>query len=242
VTIHDGGQQPLDIQGIALLSEQNVPPQEDRWFAGPVKPSHDQQARATSVPIDLVFNQVPVSRILLVVAEPRAFSRPVEVDVSDDGRSWLRVKSATITRDTGLPVGAPLGVAVGGARGRYVRTQIMNADNVPLRVTEASVYGVRRTLLFPVTAGRSYSLFFGSDTAAPPQYDLPQVLRREPASPARASATLGPLELNPSYQAPVVRRPWTEEHPVVLWTIVAGMVVLLIFLILETVRKIGPAA
>lgn len=240
ITIHDEGQAALTIREAALLFDEIIPAQEDRWSSGPVEPTINKQAKTTTVRLELGVGRVPVSRIALRITGPASFVREAELELSDDGQEWYPVGHAILFQTPGASIDAPVEVAFREARGRYVRATIMNGDNPPIMITHAYAFGIRRSLLFPVTAGRSYWLYVGSEAPAP-QYDLPQVLSREPEAPRPVTATLGPLEPNSAYVAPVVRRPWTGEHPALLWGILGVVVLVLALLIIGTARKTRTA-
>jgi hypothetical protein len=237
ITIRDDGQPPLTVEKAELLFEQVVPAREDHWADDPVRPMVDAPAKTTSVTLDL-GSGLPVSRVVLTVTAPASFARTVQIAASDDGQTWSGAGSATIFRGPRTPQG-PIGIGFSEIQTRFLRLTVADGDNTPLAVSRAAVYGTRRTLLFPIAAGHTYHLYLGS-TAAPPTYDLAEILSREPAPPRPAAASLGPLETNPSYVAPLPpRRPWTEEHPALLWGILAAVVAVLGLVILRTVRSAG---
>lgn len=236
VTIHDDGRPALRVGDAALRFRRVVPPREDRWFAGAVESVVDPQARTTTVVIDTGFARLPLSQLVVTITEPAAFVRAAEVEVSDDGTTWRTETRTTLVRTLQTPAGRLAVIPFDEARARYVRLTVQNGDNPPLRVARASLYGIRRTVLFPLTPGRTYLLYFDGP-ADPPQYDLPEVLRREAVPPRAIEASLGALQSNPAYVPPSPpRRPWTEEHPVVFWGILGGVGIALALLIVSTVR------
>ncbi len=242
VTIHNEGKAALMVRGAALLFRQAVPAREDRWFAGSVQPTTDTQQKTTTILIDTQFLRVPISRVVLNVTDPRSFARDIEVAVSGDHKVWSAAGRATVRRGPGTKEKTPVVFTLGEVRGRYVRLTIMNGDNPPLAVARAQLYGIRRTILFPIAAGRSHVLYLGNDEVRTPEYDLPQVLNVEAGPPLAIPARLGPLEPNPAYVAPVVRRPWTEEHPLVLWSVLGLCILVLLALIVRTARSTGAAS
>lgn len=239
VTVHHEGKPELTVRSAALLFRRVVPPREDRWFSGPVQTTVDTRAKTSILVIDAGFHRLPISRIAAEFIAPRAFARDAEIEVSDDGQVWFPLTTVALTRGPGSP-GPPVELRFGESRGRFIRVTVRNGDNEPVQVSRVEVYGVRRTLLFPIASGRSYTLFLGNSAAPMPQYDLPRVLSLADSPPRVAAARLGLMEANPAYVA--VRRPWTEEHPLVLWAALGATILVLLVLIIRTAKGTGTAA
>ena len=240
VTIHDDGRPGLRIQGAALRFRQVVPAREDRWFAGSIEAVTDPQARTTTVIVDAGFGRLPIAQLTVAITTPAAFARAAEVEVSGDRTTWQTVASTTLVRTKQTGVDGSISIPFGEVRGRFVRLTVRNGDNPPLGIVRASVHGIQQTVLFPNTPGRMYWLYFGGPADAP-QYDLPEVLNREvtPLHPAQGST--GSVETNPAFVAPPPpKRPWTEEHPLVMWTILGGVGIALALLIIGTARATRP--
>lgn len=240
VTIHDDGRPAVRVEGAALRFRQLVPPREDEWFNRPVEAITDRQARTSTVTVDTGFARLPLSRLTVTIKAPTTFVRLAQVEASEDATSWYTAARTTLVRTTQTPVDRPIAIPFDEVRARYVRLTVQNGDNQPLLFAHASVHGVQRTMLFPITSGQAYLLYFAGP-ADPPEYDLPDVLRREPTPPRPVEASVGAVEANPAYVPPLPpRRPWTEEHPQVLWAILGGVGIALALLIVSTVRAAKP--
>ncbi len=240
VTIHDDDRTGLRVKDAALRFRQVVPAREDRWFAGSIEAVTDPQARTTTVIVDAGFARLPIAQLTVTITTPAAFARPAEVEVSADRTTWQTVASTTLVRTRQAGGDGSISIPFGEVRARFVRLTVRNGDNPPLGIVRALVHGIQRTVLFPTTLGGMYWLYFGGP-ADSPQYDLPEVLSREvtPLHPARGSTGL--VETNPAYVPPLPpKRPWTEEHPLVLWTILGGVGIALALLIIGTARAARP--
>jgi hypothetical protein len=238
VTLEDEGATPLTVRAASVIFDEVVPAREDRWLNGATESVVDRQARTTAIRVDLGFSGLPVSRLAVRIPSPASFAREAEVSISNDGATWQSAGQAALFRAQGVPLETPIGLSLREVRGRHVRVSINNADNSPVRVDSAAVFGIRRSLLFPIEVGRSYYLYLGGN-APSPQYDLPQIIGRGTAAPRSLAAVLGPIEPNPVYVLPTVRRPWTEENPALLWGVMATVIVVLGVLIIRTARKAG---
>lgn len=241
LTIQDDGKPGLTVRGAELFLQRVEPARVDRWFHGVVRVDADVQRGTSTMLIDLQHPNLPMSKVDLTVAAPPLFARTVQVDTSDDGTTWSPSGIRTVIRGPGVTPATAVTVAFPETRGRFVRLTVVNEDNAPLQVSRASVYGVRRTLLFPTDRGRRYTLYTGHPDAPAPSYDLAEVLRLQPTLPRAVPASLRPAAPNPAYEPPMVRRPWTEEHPQVLWGTLGGTILILIILILRTAKSIGTA-
>ncbi|MGH2400318.1 MAG: DUF3999 family protein, partial [bacterium] len=153
VTVHHEGKPVLTVRGAALLFRRVMPPREDRWFSGPVQTTVDPQAKTSTLVVDAGFHRLPVSRIAVEVVAPRVFARDAEIEVSDDGQVWLPLITVALTRGPESP-GSPVHVRFAESRGRFIRVTVRNGDNQPVQITRAAIYGIRRTLFFPIAAGR----------------------------------------------------------------------------------------
>lgn len=241
ITIHNEGKPALKIEGATVVHERSTPPREHRWFAGAAQVISDAETRTSSMIIDSGFARVPVSRIAMEIAAPLLFARDAEVAVSADAQQWSDVARWLIVRGPGAPREALLQRVFPEARARYVRVRIHNGDNPPLSVTRAALYGIRRTMLFPVSGGSTHYLYLGNGSVASPDYDLPRVLDVAAATGSTIAAVLGPVEANPAFTPPVVRRPWTEEHPYLLWGALGASILVILVLIVRTARGVGPS-
>jgi Protein of unknown function (DUF3999) len=128
----------------------------------------------------------PDTRAILVrfrTTQPE-FSRDVSIQTSNDGEQWDVAGGGRIERfANGAPV---LVVPIPQTSARYVRAEVINGNDAPLRDLAVSVYGPRRVLVFVARSGRSYLLTRTAD-AGVPMYDLSALLDHDnPRNFARA--------------------------------------------------------
>ncbi len=191
---------------------------------------------------DLGARGVPVSDLVLDVATP-AFARRVSLAASDAPGYWIGVGGGLIYRGLGIAVEAErnLTVDAGGTRKRYLRLTIDDGDDAPLQVRGATAEFPPEELVFSASAPGPYHLFLDAAAMTAPRYDLADVLARSPDIKP-ATATLGPVELNPRYgrTAAIAPRPaaLTDRHPVVIG---AALVIVLLGLGLYAWRLLRAA-
>ena len=78
-----------------------------------------------------------------------------------------------------------------------------------------------------------YRLLYGNERAGSPEYDLGQYLEAGTAKPVYSSLSLGPEETTANYRDP---RPFSEQHPSLLWISLGIAVVLIGLTALKTLR------
>ncbi len=241
LTVLDRGEPPLRVTSAAMVLTRTVPAREDVWYNGPVSGITDLAAKSTIVIVDLGHRGVPMSRATLTIERPDTFARDVAVAVSGDRESWTASQEGHLVRERGGGTAAPITLSFGETRGRYLQLTVFNGDNPPLEIRRVAVFGIRRTILFPAAEGTSYWLYVGHPTAPLPDYDLSRVLQLRDVPPRPIPAVAGALEPNPAYAPPVVRRPWTEERPWLLWGTIGGSIMILLLVITQTVRSMRGA-
>src|SRR5262249_25741800 len=106
------------------------------------------------------------------------------------------------------------------ARFRYLRLNIFNYDDPPIKLSEVRLYGYPRRLLFRREPAKSYRLFYGNLAATAPRYDLEQL------SPYLKIEQLATLSLsderdNADFTASRAAEPWLERQPLWLWATLA---------------------
>ena len=182
---------------------------------------------------DLGTPNLPIAEVRFEVAQP-AFNRSVSVFASTDGESWHKEAHGKIYRfrqndllEESLCFSFP---EVQGMR--YWRVQVENGNDPPLAGARPALYTTPRHIIFRQEPGRSYRLLYGQSEAKAPQYELGRLANRKDIESA-AAGSLGSEEVNTSQLDP---RPWTEQHPAVLWTALGVAIILLAFSALRALR------
>ncbi len=190
--------------------------------------SEDPATKSTLVLIDLGSNGLNAS-MFFIETSSRQFQRAFELESSTDGRFWA-VENGGVGVLARLP--GPgfkeehLTISTVSER-RYYRIRIYNQDDAPIQVDRVRVEGVVRLVKFLAPSAGSYWLYYGSPpTENAPNYDLEKVLARQQLPEHRL--TLGAQEPNPAYRPPPVpKKPWSEQHPAILYTVLGGAVLAL---------------
>lgn len=105
----------------------------------------------------------------------------------------------------------------GEARSKHFKLIVHNGDDPPLKLTLRAAYRERRLYFAPPQAPR-LTLYFGDEKLEHPVYDYAKTWVRSDEVKAAQVANVQP---NPDYTARPDQRPWTEQHPTLLWIALA---------------------
>jgi hypothetical protein len=78
-----------------------------------------------------------------------------------------------------------------------------------------------------------------------PVYDLAQTISWDEKLPrlAKNAIRLGPAELNPAYRPPPPpKKPWSEQHPAILYTVLGGAVLALGIATFRFASRLRPSS
>ena len=177
----------------------------------------------------------PVSEIDFTVREAE-FHRPVSVFASDDGEFWRTVGSDAVYRiRSDGRISEQLHVRFTETAARYIRVAVFNRDDAPLQEPVLKIAGTPRRIFFRAGPARRYWLLYGNGKARKPEYELARLIPDTELRSAEA-AQLGAELLRPGFAGRTDQRPWTERHPLVLWSALGLAVVVLAYLALRALR------
>jgi hypothetical protein len=109
-----------------------------------------------------------------------------------------------------------------------------NADDPPLALNAVRLAMVKRLLCFDAVPAETYVIRYGDSALAPPRYDY-ATLYRSIETPVMAQ--VGEERKNVRIEARPDARPWSERHPVVLWVVLLGVVVVLGGVAVRTAKR-----
>jgi hypothetical protein len=186
----------------------------------------DAKEQATIATLDLGVEGLPVDHLVLEVGSPR-FHRAVDVEVSANGKDWSYLAQGVIARLPGSDfTEESLGLFIPETHQRFLRIRIYNRDDQPVQLGRIQLEGLSRYVNFYATAAGDYWLYYGDANVRAPVYDLNFSRRFQDVS--NHAWTLGPGGPNPAYRPPAApRKPWSEQHPAILYTVLGGAVLAL---------------
>jgi hypothetical protein len=170
--------------------------------------SRREAGTRTIVSVDLGHRNVPVDELRIAAATTR-YERPVAIFGSNDGRRFAPLAAARIFRFPGSS-SAPISVV---AHHRYLRIEIENGDDAPLRQVDVSAWGRSHALLLEGGHPAPYKLYYGDPRAQAPVYDFARIPADALGAERAVRGRLGPESPTPSFEPPPDTRPFAARNP-----------------------------
>jgi hypothetical protein len=222
----NGGIKPADVQGAAAAVRQE---QKAVWREIGSSKNPEQHGKDTLLAFSLPAN-VPVERVSLEIdpGQPN-FRREIEVLAVPvkDGQD-VPVASGEISRVHMVRNRQKIDVEKSTLDLRTVSPEtlkivIHNGDDRPLKITGAHLEQYQRRIYFQ-SPNSSPSIYYGDEKLEAPVYDYAKLFQQEPKA---ISADLGPERTNSAYTGRPDDRPWSEQHPAILWVAIVAAVLIL---------------
>jgi hypothetical protein len=236
VTVY-GWNDPKAIRQCWVALEKNEPPVRDVMATLKADPQQEAKTQSTLYAWDLGLAGLPYDELSLQIDTP-AFQRAATVESSQDGKDWHRLGEGVLSR---FGKEESLSVELPESHEQYVRLRVYNRDDQPLAVKTAELSVIRSRVKVKAAAGASYWLYYGNADAHAPSYDLRDQLAREGRLP-EAIILPGTEERNSAYQdKPAPAKPWSEQHPGILYVTLAVAVVSMGIITVRFLKKAGAA-
>ena len=243
---------PVSPGTITGLSTLRLPTRETTYQTVAQSARFEEETRRTIAEFT-VPAYVPVDRVLFTLGpELQSFSRNVTVSVqtmsqprnTDDAEpSQPRTFSGTLIRlhtiengqkidEEQLAIDTPF--AAEPAATKWV-VMVDNGDDTPLPLSSVQLAMLEHELCFEADGRNRYALFYGDPALQAPRYDY-AALHTSVADATQAVA--GQEKVNQGYQSRPDERPFTDRHPVLLWSALVGVILLLGTIALNSNRKV----
>jgi hypothetical protein len=170
--------------------------------------SQRQDGTRTIITLDLGFRNVPVDE-LRIAAETARYERPVTILGSNFRQRFVPLTAARIFRFPGS-VSAPIPT---GAHRRYIRIEIENGDDTPLRGIEVSAWSHSRALLLEGGHPLPYTVYYGSPRTNAPNYDFTRLPASALGVERAVRGRLGPERGIAAFEPPPDMRSFTARNP-----------------------------
>jgi hypothetical protein len=170
--------------------------------------SQRQDGKRTIVTLDLGFRNVPVDE-LRIAAETALYERPVTILGSNFRQRFVPLAAARIFRFPGS-ASAPIPI---GTHRRFIRIEIDNGDDAPLRRIEVSAWSRSRPLLLEGGHPLPYTVYYGGPGTNAPSYDFARLPTSALGVERAVRGRLGPEHPTAAFEPPPDRRSFGERNP-----------------------------
>ena len=247
---------PLKAEDISGLTVGRLPAGQPKYVTVAESSNVKVVGHESSLSFTIPAN-VPVDRIVFVPgSEPVNFSRDVNVSVipsvhpsspeeasplllARSSGNLLRVHSVQSghrIEEERLTIDAP--ESAFSAESVW-NINVDNGDDRPVEFRSVRLEMLERTLCFDAAAGAAYTLYYGDDALSAPRYDYARLFAYEANAPR---AALGAEKKNAAFHPRPDERPFTEQHPALLWVALIVVVALLGLIALRTAKRTQNAA
>ena len=159
---------------------------------------------------------------------------------SNDATNWSSLGDGYLfSLDTPLFVGKALSLPYRESRARYLRVLVLNQDDPPVKWdTNATIESTVRAVVFPVSIGNTYRLYYGNPDATTPSYDLARYFQYI-ESTGLSRRALMPEVANRAYIGALPPEvPYSEKHPNLLTGALVLLVAVMSFFLLSYIKKL----
>jgi len=170
--------------------------------------SRRQDGTRTIVTLDLGFRNVPVDE-LRIAAETVRYERPVAIFGSNFRQRFVPLTAARIFRFPGSG-SAPISI---GAHHRYIRIEVDNGDDAPLRGINVLTWSRSRALLLEGGHPPPYTVYYGSSRANAPSYDFARLPTGALGVQRAVRGRLGSERENRAFEPPPDTRSFAVRNP-----------------------------
>jgi hypothetical protein len=207
---------PNDILSAAVTSP---PVHEYGWTEVTVPAQAKSEKNKTTLQFDWP-EAVPLARVVIRATGPRSFWRKVEI-TNAEGAPIAHGAIWSVEPRTSKVLGRSHNEEIlfgGEQHSKKFEVTIANGDDPPLNIASAVGAYHERRLYFDPRGRASLRLYVGDKDLERPTYDYAKTAIPSPDAPR---ATLAALTANPVRTARPDTRPWSEQHPAVLWIALA---------------------
>ena len=224
IKVWNGKEDPLAIDGASLSRAKTVPARRAVRKLGLHSREEDSKLKATVCVLDLGYENLP-SDLLTIETPEENFSRVVEVQASNDLKSWENRRQGDVYRfRTEKYSVEKKALRYAEVRYRYLKLVVYNHDDPPLKLAAFEVQGVEEDLVCRAQPDRRIRLCYGNPQAQAARYDFER-LKNYLSLEAIPRVRLGDEIETRDFRPLRPKRPWTERQPVLFW----GVLILMVF-------------
>jgi hypothetical protein len=195
------------------------------WREVAATSSLQQHGKETVITFDLPAN-TPVERLMLDIdpSQPN-FCRQIQIRGAKDEQYAADQISRIHMLRNGQKVDVErTSIELCGNCQRTLKAVIQNGDDPPLKISGAHLQQWERRIYFDSDAGERPWVYYGDEKLGAPEYDYAKLFQKD----ARVEPVALDLEVNNAAYVPRPDdRPWSDQHPALLWIAILAAVVIL---------------
>ena len=200
----------------------------------------EQHGKETVITFDLPAN-TPVERLTLDIDSTQPnFCRQIQIRGSKDEQYGTQQISRIHMLRNGQKVDVErTSIELCGNCQGTLKAVIQNGDDPPLKISGAHLQQWERRIYFDSDAGERPWVYYGDEKLGPPEYDYAKLFQKD----ARIEPVALDAEVNnAAYASRPDDRPWSEQHPALLWVAILAAVLILGAVALRSLKTIAKPA
>ncbi len=234
---HDEDKEPVELDDVQVFKTKKIQALERSYPGALIKTEVKPDAKSVDIIVDLGGKNLPIDRV--EVGSPNEnFARRIEIQSSNDMKEWRAEGNGTL-----------FSVSVDGShsfnktvkfsetKARYLKLEVYHGNNKPIKISKVTAFGLKRYAVFIPNGKDKYSLSYGNSQASSPSYDIGEILRNKNVSDLILTH-LSEETKNNDFVPSKDDKPWTEGHPYLLWAAMGVVILGLIGLATQVVKKI----
>ena len=185
----------------------------------------EQHGKETVITFEVPAN-TPVERLTLDIDPAQSnFCRQIQIrGGKDEPYSTDQISRIHMLRNGQKVDVQRTSIELCGNCQRTLRAVIENGDDPPLKISGAHLQQWERRIYFDSDAGERPWIYYGDEKLGAPEYDYAKLFQKN----ARVEpVALDPEVNNDAYVPRPDDRPWSDQHPALLWIAILAAVVIL---------------
>ena len=185
----------------------------------------EQHGKETVITFEVPAN-TPVERLTLDIDPAQSnFCRQIQIrGGNDEPYSTDQISRIHMLRNGQKVDVERTSIELCGNCQRTLRAVIQNGDDPPLKISGAHLQQWERRIYFDSDAGERPWIYYGDEKLGAPEYDYAKLFQKN----ARVEpVALDPEVNNAAYVPRPDDRPWSDQHPALLWIAILAAVVIL---------------
>ncbi|OGW83255.1 MAG: hypothetical protein A3C47_02170 [Omnitrophica bacterium RIFCSPHIGHO2_02_FULL_51_18] len=234
---HNQDKEPIELSDVQILTSEKIEAAESTYAGVITKTEISQDGKSVDVFVDLGDKNLPIEEVEISSNQTNFFRR-IEIQSSNDMKEWSQAGDGTIFSILldGTVNANPM-VRFGETKCRYLKIKVLNGDNKPIQIDSVKAHGLKQFAVFLRENNTAYDLWYGNPAAPSVSYDIEQVLSTKSLADF-VKVHLSEEIRNKNFEPVKESKPWTENKPYLLWAAIGVIILGLIGLATQVIKKV----